>query len=117
MTERNKPEGDTAAGSNEPIEAIGINVAERIYAGLAVGHKIEGELLSYPPGPVPQDSDEDDALVEMPTESLVEGVCDLALKLASPTQGILRVVTPLTSSQGVELCAQTEIFLIGIIES
>jgi len=92
MTERNKPEGDTAAGSNEPIEAIGINVAERIYAGLAVGHKIEGELLSYPPGPVPQDSDEDDALVEMPTESLVEGVCDLALKLAKGHESTIKCV-------------------------
>jgi len=92
MTERNKLEGDAAAGSNEPIEAIGINVAERIYAGLAVGHKIGGELLSYPPGPVPRDDDEDDALVEMPTESLVEGVCDLALKLAKGHESTIKCV-------------------------
>ena len=67
MTGRNKPDSEAAAGSNEPVEAIGVNVAERIYAGLMVEHKIQGVLLSYPPGPVPIDSDEDDALVELPT--------------------------------------------------
>jgi glucokinase len=82
MTGRNKPEGEAAAGSNEPVEAIGIIVAERIYAGLTVGHKILGELLSYPPGPVPNDSDEDTSLVELPTESLVEGISELVVKLA-----------------------------------
>jgi predicted NBD/HSP70 family sugar kinase len=69
------------------VEAIGVIVAERIYAGLAVDHKIQGELLSYPPGPVAQDSDEDNSLVEMPTESLVKGVCELALKLAKGHEG------------------------------
>jgi predicted NBD/HSP70 family sugar kinase len=64
------------------VEAIGIIVAERIYAGLTVGHKILGELLSYPPGPVPNDSDEDTSLVELPTESLVEGISELVVKLA-----------------------------------
>ena len=82
MTARNLPDSDTAAGSNEPVEAIGVNLAERIYAGLIIGHKLQGELLSYPPGPVPHDSDEDDSLVELPAESLVEGACDLAVKLA-----------------------------------
>ena len=90
MTGRNKPEGEAAAGSNEPVVAIGVNVAERIYAGLTVGHKIQGELLSYPPGPVPHDSDEDDSLVELPTETLVEGVCELALKLAKGHQGNIK---------------------------
>lgn len=82
MTERNKPAEETAAGPSAPMVAIGINVAERIYAGLVVGHKIQEGLLSYPPGPIPTDEDEDNALVEMPTESLVEGACDLAMQLA-----------------------------------
>lgn len=90
MTERNKPEGEAAAGSNEPVEAIGVNLAERIYAGLTVGHQIQGVLLSYPPGPVPIDSDEDDSLVELPAESLVEGVCDLAVKLAKGREGKIK---------------------------
>lgn len=82
MTERDRADKDTGAAANEPVESIGVNVAERIYAGLAVAHKIEGELLSYPPGPIPEDDDEDNSLVELPTESLVEGICDLALKAA-----------------------------------
>ena len=86
MTAQNKPEAD-AAGSNEPVEAIGVIVAERIYAGLVVGHKIQGELLSYPSGAVASDSDEDTSLVELPTESLVEGVCELAVKLAKGREG------------------------------
>jgi glucokinase len=86
MTAQNKPEAD-AAGSNEPVEAIGVIVAERIYAGLVVGHKIQGELLSYPSGAVANDSDEDTSLVELPTESLVEGVCELAVKLAKGREG------------------------------
>jgi predicted NBD/HSP70 family sugar kinase len=81
MTERNNSGKDAGAGS-EPVEAVGVNVAERLYAGLAVGHKIQGDLLSHPPGPAPQDSDEDNSLVELPTDSLVEGICDLVLKTA-----------------------------------
>lgn len=79
-------------GKNETVEAIGINVAERIYAGLVVGHKVEGELLSFPPGPVPEDSDEDDALVEQPTESLVEGICELAVKIAKGHESTIKGV-------------------------
>ncbi len=41
------------------------------------------------------------------------GYGDLSLKLLSPMHGVLRVVTPLTTSTGEQLCAQTEIFLIG----
>jgi glucokinase len=65
-------------------------VAERIYGGLAVGHKIQGTLLSYPSGPVPNDEDEDNSLVEMPTESLVEGVGELAVKLAKGHEGKIK---------------------------
>jgi predicted NBD/HSP70 family sugar kinase len=81
MTERNNS-GKDAGAVSEPVEAVGVNVAERLYAGLAVGHKIQGDLLSHPPGPAPQDSDEDNSLVELPTDSLVEGICDLVLKTA-----------------------------------
>ena len=82
MTERSKSGKDAEAATGEPLETVGVNVAERIYAGLAVGHKIQGDLLSYPSGPAPQHGDEDDSLVELPTESLVERICDLALKTA-----------------------------------
>ena len=68
--------------SGETIKAIGVNLAERIYAGLVVDHKLEGELISYPSGPVPLDADEDNSLVELPTESLVNAIGDLVAKAA-----------------------------------
>lgn len=79
-------------GKNETVEAIGINMAERIFAGLVVNHKVQGELLSYPSGPIPQDSDEDDSLVELPAESIVDGICELAVRLAKGHESTLKAV-------------------------
>ena len=92
MTERSKAGNEGGTGANEPVEAIGVNVAERLYAGLAIDHKIQGDLLSYPPGPIPQDEDEDNSLVEMPTESIIEGVCDLAMKAAQGHESRIKAV-------------------------
>jgi predicted NBD/HSP70 family sugar kinase len=79
-------------GKNETVEAIGVNMAERIFAGLVVNHKVQGELLSYPSGPVPQDSDDDDSLVELPAESIVDGICELAVKLAKGRESTIKAV-------------------------
>ena len=68
--------------SGETIKAIGVNLAERIYAGLVVDHKLEGELISFPSGPAPLDADEDNSLVELPTDSLVNAIADLVAKAA-----------------------------------
>jgi glucokinase len=92
MTERNKAGNEAGAAAGDPVEAIGVNLAERIYAGLAVGHKIDDGLLSYPSGAAPQHGDEDDSLVELPTESLVEGICDLALKVAKGHESRIEAV-------------------------
>ncbi len=50
---------------------IGVNLSERILAGLVVDHKLVGELQSFP-----KDRDEQDGLVELPTEELVRTVCE-----------------------------------------
>ncbi len=92
MTGRNRPDSELQSGANSPVEAIGVNMAERIYAGLVVGHKIQGELLSYPPGAPPQDSDDDDSLVELPTDSLVSGICDVVLNAASGRESTIKGV-------------------------
>jgi predicted NBD/HSP70 family sugar kinase len=89
MTSRNKPANEKSSRSQGPVHAIGVNMAQRIYAGLVVNHKIEGELLSFPAGPEPSDTDDDDSLVEMPTDSLVSGICDLVLQLASGRESSL----------------------------
>jgi glucokinase len=50
---------------------IGVNLSERILAGLVVDHKLVGALQSFP-----KDHNEEDALVELPTEDLVRTVCE-----------------------------------------
>ncbi len=61
---------------------IGIILAERIFAGLIVDHQLQGELHTYPPGAAPMDPDDDHALVELPTDSLIHALCDLVVSLA-----------------------------------
>lgn len=60
----------------------------------------------------------------MPTYALTRSAPDvysgttgfgaLDLKLVSPTQGVLRAVTPILSSTGEQYCAEAEVFLIGV---
>jgi predicted NBD/HSP70 family sugar kinase len=68
--------------TSKPLETVGVNVAERIYAGLIVDHKLQGKLVSYPPGPAPKDDDDDNFLVELPTDSVISDLCDLVLQVA-----------------------------------
>jgi glucokinase len=49
---------------------IGVNLSDRILAGLVVDHKLIGELRCFP-----EDNEELDALVELPTEELVRVIC------------------------------------------
>lgn len=60
---------------------VGVIVAERIYAALVIDHKISGPMYSFPEG-APADADEDQSLVDLPTESLVKGICELAVRAA-----------------------------------
>ena len=76
----------------DPTYTVGIVMSERIYAGLVVDHKIEGELHSYPAGAAPRDSDDDDALVELPTESLIKVLCELVAAVAKGNEDKLTAV-------------------------
>jgi glucokinase len=76
-----------ANGTPKAYRAVGIVMAERIYAGLAVDHKLQGELLTYPAGVAPRDADDDDALVELPTDSLVTELCSLIVAAAKDNEG------------------------------
>jgi glucokinase len=69
-------------GTASPTMMVGLIVAERLYAGLIVDHKISGELLKYPGSERPENTDEDDALVELPTDALVDAICSLVLEAA-----------------------------------
>jgi len=74
------------------LHTVGVIVGERIYAGLIVDHSLEGKLLSFPAGAVPVDTDEDDALVELPTDDIVKGICQLVLVAAKGSEASLAAV-------------------------
>ena len=65
-----------------PVEAIGVVVAERIYAGLMRDHKLEEALQVYPNGPAPIDPEEDDSLVELHTDALINSICKIVVDVA-----------------------------------
>ena len=56
---------------------IGVNLSDRILAGLVIDHKLVGELHSFP-----KNRDQEDALVELPTEDLVRTVCEEIVAVA-----------------------------------
>jgi glucokinase len=57
---------------------IGVNLSERVLAGLVIDHKLVGELQSFP-----KDHAQEDALVELPTEDLVRTVCEEIVAVAA----------------------------------
>ena len=75
-----------------PTYTVGIVMSERIYAGLVVDHKLAGELHTYPAGAAPTDADDDDSLVELPTESLIKVVCELIAAVAKGNEDKLTAV-------------------------
>jgi predicted NBD/HSP70 family sugar kinase len=76
----------------ETNRTIGIVMAQRIYAGLIVDHKLQGELRTYPAGSAPHDADDDDALVELPTDSLIKEICKLIAVVAKGSEKSLGAV-------------------------
>jgi glucokinase len=77
---------------SEPVRTVGVIVGERIYAGLIVDHSLSGKLLSFPAGEAPADADDDDSLVEMPTEGIVTAICDLVVAASKGWDGTLAAV-------------------------
>ena len=69
------------AGSG-PVEAIGVVLAERMYAGRSRNRALSGELVVYPTGPAPTDPEEDDSLVELHTDALVSSICEVVTDAA-----------------------------------
>jgi glucokinase len=69
-----------ASPNETPVhESIGVILAERIYAGLVINHQLASEPLRFP---LSAGQDDDDFLVEMPTDAVVAAIGDLALKAA-----------------------------------
>ncbi|HEY4355700.1 MAG TPA: ROK family protein [Acidobacteriaceae bacterium] len=72
--------------------SVGVIMAERLYAGLIVDHKIAGQLICWPETPPPTDSEGDDALVELPTDALIDQICDIVMEAVKGHEGEIAAV-------------------------
>ena len=64
---------------------VGVTVSGRVVAGLIVDHKLSGSLQYFPEDP------DDDALVELPTDGLVEKICEKVLAAVNGATGVSAV--------------------------
>jgi glucokinase len=67
-------------------KTVGVTLSERIVAGLVVDHKLAGSVQRFP-----DEHDEEDALVELPTDALVETICKLAVQVANGEKDLTAV--------------------------
>jgi glucokinase len=67
-------------------KAIGVILSERISVGLVVDHNLVGAVRRFP-----EDHDEQDGLVEMPTDALVQTICEQVMLVADGAKDITAV--------------------------
>ena len=67
-------------------KTIGVTLSERVIAGLVVDHKLAGPLCCFPENP-----EHDDALVELPTEGLVQLLCERIVLAADGAKDLTAV--------------------------
>jgi predicted NBD/HSP70 family sugar kinase len=82
----------TVVSGGGPMKTIGVIMAERLYAGLIVDHELVGALVSSPPESVKLDAENDNSMVEMPTDEVIAAICDLVLKVAKGHEGTIKAV-------------------------
>ncbi len=77
---------------------IGVTLSERMLVGLVVDHKLAGPLRRFP-----ENEDDQYALVEMPTDSLIETICERVVATAEGSKEItaVGVALPGIIKQGV----------------
>jgi len=113
--------------SEQSIKTVGVIMAERIYAGLIVDHQLSGSLLSYPSGTAPADADDDDSLVELPSDAIILGMCEVIRAVAKGHEkdlagvgvaipalvrmGIVAEAPNLPQLKGTHICEQLEVCL------
>ena len=71
-----------SAAADGPL-TVGVVVAQRLYAGLAVDGKLAGPILTFPEADQPDGPEDEDQLLEFHTEALVSSVCDLTLRVTN----------------------------------
>jgi glucokinase len=67
-------------------KAIGVILSERISAGLVVDHDLVGAVRRFP-----EDHDEQDGLVELPTDALVQTICEQVVLAANGAKDVAAV--------------------------
>jgi glucokinase len=104
QADRSEPRGATGSQIQEtrtmtetkpapaPQHVVGVNLAERIYAGLLVDHKLQGTMLAFPPLGTGPTAEDDDSLIEMPTDSLMNAICELVVRVAGDHKSSLTAV-------------------------
>ncbi len=85
------PVGGTS-GAQGSMMTIGVIMAERLYAGLIVDHKLVGGLVSSPPDSVKLDAENENSMVEMPTDEVISAICELVLQVAKGHEGAIKAV-------------------------
>jgi glucokinase len=84
-----------AKSQDDSLQTVGVILSERVYAGLIVGHKLTGELMSYPAGDVSAvsaDSEDEGSLIELPTESIVKAICRVVDEVAKGNEKSISAV-------------------------
>lgn len=71
---------------------VGVMMAERLYAGLIVDHKLSGPLLSFPPESVAMDAEDDNSMVELPADEVFSSICNLVSQVAKGREGSIKAV-------------------------
>jgi predicted NBD/HSP70 family sugar kinase len=74
------------------MTTVGVIMAERLYAGLVVDHRLTGELLSFPPQSVSMDSEDDNSMVEMPAEEVFASISKLVVQAARGHEDAIQAV-------------------------
>ncbi len=74
------------------MTTIGVIMAERLYAGLVVDHKLTGDLLSLPPQSETQHAEDDNSMVEMPAEEVFASISKLVLQAAQGHEDAIQAV-------------------------
>jgi glucokinase len=67
-------------------KAIGVILSERISVGLVVDHKLVGAVRRFP-----EDHDEQDGLVELPTDALVQTICEQVMVVMDGAKDVTAV--------------------------
>lgn len=84
-------ENTSTAAAGQP-KTIGVVLSDHIYAGLLIDHVLQGSLHRSPHDSDPLDTEESSSMIEMPTEAVVDAICELILEVAADDKDSIAAV-------------------------